>query len=344
MRSVSASRPPSLPRLDARWRTWVDDFATAADLSQAGAAVASASGRITVFAADDGAVRWARDAHAGGVLALAWHPHLALLATAGQDGHARVWNDDGALRLDLADDAAWVEHLSWSPDGEYLAIASGRIVQIVRPSGATVARLGPHPSTVTGLAWNRAGERIATSHYGGVTIWTARTGKVVRKLAWKGSMISLAWSPDGRVVASGEQDASVHLWRLASGEDSRMGGYASKVKSLAWDSRSSMLATSGEPDVIVWEFRGRGPEGSEPIQLPGDDALVGAVAFAPRGLLLASGAANGSVRAWDLANAIAPLVGVGAHEGDISVISWTGGGREFLATDAVGGVALWRLP
>ncbi|WAS91876.1 WD40 repeat domain-containing protein [Nannocystis punicea] len=255
-----------------------------------------------------------------------------------------MWSDDGALLLDLADDAAWVEHLRWSPDGEHLAIASGRVVQIVRTSGATVARLEPHPSTVTGLAWNRAGERIATSHYGGVTIWTARTGKVVRKLAWKGSMISLAWSPDGRVVVCGEQDASVHFWRLAGGQDSRMGGYASKVKSLAWDTRSSMLATSGEPNVIVWDFRGRGPEGSEPIQLAGHDDLVGAVAFAPRGLLLASGAANGSVCAWDLANAAAPLVSVGAHEGDISAVTWTTAGRAFLATDAVGGVALWRLP
>lgn len=146
----------------------------------------------------DGAVRWDREVHAGGVLALAWQPGGARLATVGQDGRARLWGPDGAAQAELAGDAAWVEQVAWSPDGELLAFASGRFVHVVRASGAPLVRLGPHPSTVTGLAWNRRGERVAASHYGGVSIWTARTGGAVRTLTWKGSMISLAWSPDGQ--------------------------------------------------------------------------------------------------------------------------------------------------
>lgn len=332
--------PPPAPRLASRWRAQVDDYATDADASPAGAAVGAASGRLVVFDPESGAVRWAREAHAGGVLALAWRPGGALLASAGQDGKARLWGADGEPLAELAGAAAWVERLAWSPDGAHLAIASGKEVLLARANGAAVARLGPHPSAVTGLAWNRRGERVAASHYGGVTIWTARTGKPVRSLSWKGSMISLAWSPDGQIVACGEQDASVHFWRLASGEDSRMAGYAAKVKSLAWDAQSSRLATAGEREVIVWDFRGAGPEGSQPLQLVGHRDLVGAVAFAPRGLRLASGAADGSVAVWDLAELESPIVGVGAHDGAITRLAWTASG-ELLGTDAGGGVALW---
>jgi WD40 repeat protein len=338
-----ARRAPSPPRLHARWRARVDDFAVDADVGPAGVAVASASGKLSVFDLADGAVRWARDAHDGGVLATAWHPRAGLLASAGQDGKARLWDASGGLLAEVADDAAWVEQLAWSPNGEYLAIGAGRTVLIVRPSGGAVARVGPHASTITGLAWNRRGDRLAASHYGGVTIWTARTGNPVRTLAWKGSMISLAWSPDGQAVACGEQDASVHFWRLVSGEDARMGGYSAKVRSLAWDVQSSRLATAGEPDVIVWDFRGAGPEGTQPLQLVGHRELVGVVDFASRGLLLASGAADGSVAAWDLARTDAPLLGFGAHDGAVSRIAWTGTSREILGTDATGGIALWIL-
>lgn len=339
-----ARRTATAPRLHARWRARVDDFAVDADIGPGGVSVASASGTLAVLDPDDGALRWTRVAHAGGVLATAWSPRAPLLASAGQDGRARLWSASGEPSAELAGDAAWVEQLAWSPDGELLAVGAGRGVQVVRPSGSVVARLGPHPSTVTGLAWNRHGERLAAAHYGGVTIWTARTGKPVRTLAWKGSMISLAWSPDGRVIACGEQDASVHFWRLAGGADARMGGYTAKVRSLAWDLRSSRLATAGEPDVIVWDFGGAGPEGTQPLQLAAHREVVGAVEFAPRGLVLASGAADGSVAAWDVARDDAPLLGVGAHDGAISRLAWAASARELLAVDASGGVVLWSAP
>lgn len=337
-------RSPALPRLDVRWRGRVDDFATDCDVGAGGVAVAAASGRIAVLGLADGAVRWAREAHAGGVLALAWQPGGAQLVTGGQDGRARLWGPDGAPQAELAGDAAWVEHVAWSPDGELFAFASGRFVHVVRASGAPLVRLGPHPSTVTGLAWNRRGERVAASHYGGISIWTARTGGAVRTLTWKGSMISLAWSPDGQVVACGEQDGSVHFWRLASGEDSRMGGYTAKVRSLAWDVQSSRLATAGEPEVIVWDFQGPGPEGSEPQLLAAHGGLVSVVRFAPRGLVLASGAADGSVAAWDLGDADRPLLGVATHDGAITRVVWAPSADTFVTTDAHGGVALLARP
>jgi WD40 repeat protein len=85
-----------------------------------------------------------------------------------------------------------------------------------------------------------------------------------RVFAWKGSLISVAWSPDGKVIACGSQDNSVHFWRLSTGNDSEMSGYPSKPRALSWDAKSSLLATSGGEEVCVWDFAGKGPEGLPP--------------------------------------------------------------------------------
>jgi WD40 repeat protein len=87
---------------------------------------------------------------------------------------------------------------------------------------------------------------------------------------------------DAKVIACGSQDASVHFWRLKSGKDSEMTGYPFKPKALAWDRESKLLATAGDAKVTVWDFRGKGPEGSRPIQLESHKGVCTRLAFSPR--------------------------------------------------------------
>ena len=57
--------------------------------------------------------------------------------------------------------------------------------------------------------------------------------------------MGLVWSPDGKFLISSMQEAALHGWRIADAKDMRMGGYPSKVKSLAFLRDGMMLATSG---------------------------------------------------------------------------------------------------
>ncbi|HMP41901.1 MAG TPA: WD40 repeat domain-containing protein, partial [Roseiflexaceae bacterium] len=66
-----------------------------------------------------------------------------------------------------------------------------------------------------------------------------------RKFEWKGSVLVLAVSLDGKYIAAGAQNASVHFWICRDGTDLEMSGYPRKVRELAWDSSSSYLATGG---------------------------------------------------------------------------------------------------
>jgi WD40 repeat protein len=65
-----------------------------------------------------------------------------------------------------------------------------------------------------------------------------------RRFEWKGSILRLAWSPNGRFVATGDQDSTVHFWFEEDRRDLQMSGYPTKVREL-WNAASRYLATGG---------------------------------------------------------------------------------------------------
>jgi WD40 repeat protein len=296
-------------------------------------------------------------AHEGGVLALAAHPSRPRVASAGADGRACLWDlgDDHSDGCDpggrtapeplaeLPGDAAWVEHIAWSPSGTRLASASGRIVRLWDADGMPLARSETHASAVSGLAWCGEDE-VASACYGRVAFLDATTAEVRESLAWKGSLISLCVSPNGAIVACGSQDRTVHFWRRASGEDSMMSGYPAKPAALAFDHRSRLLATSGADYVTVWSFAGTGPEGSRPGLLDAHEGQVSALAFAHRGTRLASADRVGLVLLWDLDDrGEGRPIGAAPATAAVETLAWHPGDRSLAAADAAGGVSLWTI-
>ncbi len=237
-----------------------------------------------------GEIRDRRAAHDGGVLALAWHPREPLVASTGEDGAVRV-HGDGHTRT-FATGAAWVERAAWSPDGSALATTAGRWISVWTP-GAVCRATALAISTVTGLAWAPSGTRLGVACYGGVHLLDATDLRERTTLAHKGSMLGLAWSPGGKVVACGTQDATVQFWRLSTGKRAEMSGYPLKPTALSWSADGSMLATSGSPAATVWRFDGKGPEGRRPIEIVAHDQPISALAFAPLVRLLATGCRAG---------------------------------------------------
>jgi WD40 repeat protein len=344
MPALSGSTEKGRRELSAVWTANVGDYATALAWSSDGAlcAVGAASGEVHVLDGDTGALRSKLDAHRGGVLAIAWSPVERLLATAGQDGTAKLYRDDGALVATLPGTAAWVEHLAWSPSGALLAASSGKVVRLWRADGSPHLATEEHTSTVTGIGWNPKGTQLASACYGGVHLWRVESGAAARHLAWKGSLISLAWSPDGKVIACGTQECSVHFWRLSNGQDSAMQGYPFKPKALAWDGDGALLATGGDANVTVWKFDGRGPEGTKPIVLEGHQAVVTDLAFRSQGTLLASGAQDSGVILWEPRRSKGPKAYAFLQD-FVTRVAFRPKHTALAAADASGHVAVWPV-
>jgi WD40 repeat protein len=121
-------------------------------------------------------------------------------------------------------------------------------------------------------------------------------------------MLALAWSPNGRYIATGDQDSTVHFWIVKTGEDLMMSGYPTKVKELSWDSSSRYLATGGGTMPCVWDCSGDGPAGTTPQQYEAHTQRITALAFQNRNTLLASGGADALVALWRVSGSREPLV------------------------------------
>lgn len=339
-----------LPRaggvLELAWRGRLGDYPRALAWSPFGdrLVVGDAAGTLIGFEAATGAVAWSTQAHDDAILALAVHPRRPVLATAGQDGRGRLWDLDGQAspRL-LTGDAAWVEHLAWSASGDWLASASGRHLRIWTLEGELVARTPAHASAISGIHWCGE-EEIASACYGRVSFWDPASGDLREQLDWKGSLISLAVSPDGAIVACGSQDRTVHFWRRRSGEDSMMSGYPYKPAAIDFDASARLLATSGAEYATVWSFSGARPEGSTPEILEGHSEPITHLCFAHVRRRLATGAADSLVLIWDLdAEGRGRLVGGAPATAPVERLAWRGDDQALAAIDAAGGVTVWHL-
>jgi len=313
----------------------------AAAFNRAGTQAAFGLGDGCVHLAPVGDGEWVPvGAHDGAVMALVADAAVTGFASAGDDGRFVRIGGDGAVSEIFATGGKWVEQASSVLDGKdgYLACAVGKNVHLFGRDGVRL-RLLEHPSTVTGLAFDGRGKRIAASHYNGASVWfTASSGGTARRLEWKGSHTGVTFHPAAEAVVTAMQENALHGWRLADTQHMRMTGYPSKTESMGFTRSGKWLASSGADAVVLWPFFGGGPMGKPPLELAQiEDVMCTRVACHPKDELVAAGYADGTLLIVQIGTGrVVVLAKAGGAA--ISALAWSpDGGR--LAMGAEDGCA-----
>ena len=154
--------------------------------------VGTGAGAVLVIDTATGEVSWDRHAHPGGVLELACSPAGGMVASCAEDERARIFSlESGELLAELPGGGGWVEHLSWAPDGQKLAAASGKCVNVWSAAGELLLTTEPLPSTVTAIAWGVVARSWRRAAMAGFT--SGRSRPAPRRVIWAGRGPSSAW-------------------------------------------------------------------------------------------------------------------------------------------------------
>ncbi len=113
---------------------------------------------------------------------------------------------------------------------------------------------------VNTLVFSGDGKYLATGHYdGAIRLWDMNSGELARVLQSNSVVESLAFSPDGALLASGDsfQDNDIHLWAVGSGDLLRtLGGHIHAVDKLEFSPRGQVLVSASyDGTVLMWGVR-----------------------------------------------------------------------------------------
>lgn len=341
-RRKDKSQPPQ-PSLNAVWRNQIDDHPIGVAWSPDSKmlAVAGVSGPIALYDAEDGAIRYELSGHTLDTMAISWHKDSQLLASVGQDGKVRLWDTaTGEQTAEMAGGASWVERVAFSPSDDWLVSAAGRKLRLWSSTGELIHEYPDASSTITDIKWKRDGSQFAISAYNGVVLYDPTQADSLRRFEWQGSTLTLEWSPDGKYIATGDQDSTVHFWITDTGQDLQMWGYETKVLELAWSYTSRYLATGGGTQVVIWDCSGKGPANTRPIMLEGHQHLIKHLAFQRRGMLLASGGNDGLLAIWKIRKKKSAMLANAVFKAPIASLAWSPDDRCIAVSDESGTLSI----
>jgi len=275
-------------------------------------ASASADGTITLWDIAQRSKIRSFKADGQQVLALAFHPSLDILASAGMDRKVHLWNVTTGAELGTPHEGH---------RGAVLSIAFSR-------DGQTLASAG-RDKTI--LLWNVASRQ-----------WDLTNGRPLATLVGHGKTVwTVAFGERGHLVSGGDDDAAI-LWHLQAAPRFAhpIAGFAGEADSVAFNVGGDLLAIGGKDGAIrLWDTVARQPRGPA---LQGHQGAVNGLAFRDGTLL--SGGADGQILAWDLDHPGTHPRELASPDGaQIWSLALSRDGRTVAAGDDLGRVRLWSL-
>jgi WD40 repeat protein len=170
--------------------------------------------------------------------------------------------------------------------------------------------------------------------FGAILLWDVDGGREQAVLTVQGSpVITLAFSPDGKMLASSDFGKAITLWDVATGrEQATLRGHTAPVLSCAFSADGKHVASGAIDGIIkVWELS----PGQLELTCRGHVQPVISLAWAPDGRTLVSGSMDRLVKVWDLATVKSAPTAKG-FEGAVNALAFSGDGTTLAAVDQKG--------
>jgi WD40 repeat protein/transcriptional regulator with XRE-family HTH domain len=319
------------------------EFGICVALSQDGSylAAGTTSGELRIWRVADRAPVLAVRAHVGMIWDLALGS--SVIATAGQDGAARLWDlETVRLRATLEGHEGGVRSIALSRDGPLVATGGqdGTVRLWDVGSGRSLTTLQGHAGLVQGVALSADGHLVASGGLDGTSrLWDAGRGRLLATLrGHAGEVTSVALDADGRLLASGGVDRTIRLWDAATGEcQAVLIGHNHSVRGVALSSNGRRLVSGSEDQTLrVWDT----DDATCLAVMRGHRGGVWRVAVGVDGRVAASGSFDGTIRLWDTAHGECQAI-LRGRRGIVRSIDMSANGRYVATGSYDGAVRVW---
>ncbi len=199
------------------------------------------------------------------IYSFVFNPDGTLLATGSQDKTAKVWEMPSGRLLATLKHESYVEAVAFNPDGTLLATGSldktAKVWEM--PSGRLLATL-KHDDGVYSVVFNSDGTLLATRSdffdekltkytISEVRVWEMPSGRLLATLKHDGRVYSVAFSPDGTLLATRTRDDNTaKVWEMPSGKLLATLRHDGNVNSVVFSPDGTLLATGSTGTARVW--------------------------------------------------------------------------------------------
>jgi WD40 repeat protein len=236
--------------------------------------------------------------HRAAVLSVAWNPGGLLLASGGEDKTVHVWDTQGNVQHNFGNLGAAVSSVTWNSTGDRLFVSTlgnGEHELFLNTNSRTgnVLRAFIHA-----LALSPDGRFLAAAlDNGNVAISSLQETphRVTIHHMHTAAVLSLVWSPDSTMLASGSADTTAKVWDATTEHVEHRLPHNGAVNGIAWESTATgRLATAcSDGSVNIWDVNS-----SARTIYSGHGGVVTSVAWGLNGL--ASGSADNNIIVWQV--------------------------------------------
>ncbi|HEY7308928.1 MAG TPA: protein kinase [Gemmataceae bacterium] len=284
-----------------RNQTWPDGAVPLA-LSPDGKQFAGRAGtQVRIWEAETGREVRTLPGEIKGASHLCWSPDGRLLASTGGDHTVRLWELETAKELwSRKHPEARYVRTAFSPDGKTLAVdRHPSVIEFLRAEDGKVLTWFQGVGFVNEMAWSSDSGHFAVGTVEG-NLWLLKSAKTlpniipptVPGLANGSTLMSLAWSPDGKQLAATTYAPGTRIVNPATGETSASLSDAGRI--IAWWPSKWLAAAGPETQLSLWQ------SGKRRILPAHKSGWVGALAWSPDGKTLGdAGRESGTLRLWD---------------------------------------------